>query len=208
MRVCDGKDMREVRAFIRAHGFWQSLGLGTDLVLIDTSANGYDRPVRDRLENLIAAGHLNRMRCVPGGGWLLDGATLNGEQRQALIRFASATFTAGMDFNVQVRRLLKAAQTTEKRKMPPMKAGENRLPPLPRLANNGYGGFADDGYAIDVLPNRLPPAPWCNILANEAGGMLLSERGGGFFWQGNSRGGRLTPYGNDALWEDWGLTLC
>ena len=208
MHVCDGKDMREVRAFIRAHGFWQSLGLGTDLVLIDSSANGYDRPVRDRLENLIAAGHLNRMRCVPGGVWLLNGATLNGEQRQALIRFASATFTAGMDFNVQVRRLLKAAQTTEKRKTPPMKAGENRLPPLPRLANNGYGGFADDGYAIDVLPNRLPPAPWCNILANEAGGMLLSERGGGFFWQGNSCSGRLTPYGNDALWEGWGLTLC
>ena len=74
--------------------------------------------------------------------------------------------------------------------------------------DNGYGGFLGaEGYAIDLLPDRLPPAPWCNILANDAGGMLLSERGGGFFWQGNSRSGRLTPYGNDGLWEGWGLML-
>ncbi len=208
MRVCDGKDVSGVRALIRAHGFWQSMGIGTDLVLIDVSGSGYDRPVRHKLDNLIDAGHLNRMRCVPGGVWLLDGANLNDEQRRALERFAAAAFTDATDFSVQARRLLKTVQESKKKQMTPMKAGANRLPLLTKLADNGFGGFVGEGYAIDVLPNRLPPAPWCNILANEAGGMLLSERGGGFFWQGNSRCGRLTPYGNDALWEGWGLTLC
>ena len=39
---------------------------------------------------------------------------------------------------------------------------ERTLPPAARLADNGYGGFADDGYQIDVLPNRDTPRPWAN----------------------------------------------
>ena len=89
-----------------------------------------------------------------------------------------------------------------------MDAGEDAAPRAERLRDNGFGGFTrDGGYEIDVGPERLPPAPWCNILANEAGGALLSERGGGFFWRGNSREKRLTPYGNDSLREGWGLML-
>jgi len=198
---------RPVRDVIRAHGFYRAMGVETDLVLIDEGGRGYDRPVRDRLENRIAASHLNRLRCAPGGVWLLDGAALDGEQRRALVRFASATFLSSSDFDTQVRALLAKLQIP---KIPPapMDVGEGRLPGLPRLADNGCGGFVEgNAYAIDVLPDRLPPAPWCNLLANEAGGMLLSERGGGFFWQGNSRSGRLTPYGNDALYEGWGLAL-
>ena len=74
--------------------------------------------------------------------------------------------------------------------------------------DNGYGGFLQDGsYAIDVLTERTTPAPWANILANDTAGILLTERAGGFLWQGNSRSGRLTAFGNDALSEGWGLML-
>lgn len=50
----------------------------------------------------------------------------------------------------------------------------------------------------------MPPAPWCNVLASERAGAVLSERGGGFAWFGNSRSGRLTPFLNDTLREGWG----
>ena len=89
-----------------------------------------------------------------------------------------------------------------------MDAGESRLKPLERLADNGYGGFTlDGGYAIDVLPDRLPPAPWHNILANDAGGMLVSDRGGFCFWRGNSTSGRLTPYDGFRAGKGLSLTL-
>ena len=207
MHIADVRDDGPVRSLIRAHGFYRAMGLATDLVLVDESGVGYGRPVRDRLDNLVSAGHLNRLRCIPGGVWLLDGAALDEKQRRALERFASVTFDGMRNFDAQVQALLNCVESTEKPLMP-MDVGENRLQPLPRRANNGYGGFTDDGgYAIDVTPERLPPRPWCNILANDAGGMLLSERGGGFFWCGNSRSGRLTAYGNDALCEGWGLRL-
>ncbi|MBR2796588.1 MAG: hypothetical protein IKE17_02430 [Clostridia bacterium] len=207
MGCADARDVGAARALIRAHGFYRAMGLETDLALIDEGVAGYHRPVRDGLESLVASSHLNRTRRVPGGVWLLDGGALDGEQRRALARFASATFSAASDFDAQVRSLLRRTSGPSAA-VAPLDLGESRLKPLSRLADNGFGGFAEDGaYVIDVLPDRLPPAPWCNILANDAGGMLLSERGGGFFWRGNSRSGRLTPYGNDSLREGWGLSL-
>ena len=208
MHIAHVREDGPVRSLIRAHGFYRAMGLPSDLILVDDSGAGYDRPVRDRLESLISASHLNRLRCAPGGVWLLDGAALDGEQRRALERFASITLAGTEDFDVQAQALLNSMGKRGQRPWTPMNAGENRLPPLSKRADNGFGGFTDDGaYAIDVLPERLPPRPWCNLLANDAGGMLLSERGGGFFWCGNSRSGRLTAYGNDALCEGWGLEL-
>ncbi len=208
MHIADIRDDGPVRSLIRAHGFYQAMGLAADLVLVDDRGAGYDRPLRDRLESLISASHLNRLRCAPGGVWLLDAAALDGEQRRALDRFASITLDGARDFDIQAQTLLNGMGKRGQRLRTPMNAGENRLQPLSKRADNGFGGFADDGaYAIDVLPECLPPRPWCNLLANDAGGMLLSERGGGFFWCGNSRTDRLTAYGNDALCEGWGLEL-
>jgi len=208
MHIAEIRDDGPARSLIRAHGFYRAMGLETDLVLLDDSDSGYDRPVRDRLENLVSASHLNRLHCAPGGVWMLDGAALDEEQRQALDRFASLTFDGTRDFDVQAQALINRMGKAEGKRLTPVDVGESRLQPLSRRAHNGFGGFADDGaYVIDVLPERLPPRPWCNILANDAGGMLLSERGGGFFWRGNSRSGRLTAYGNDALCEGWGIEL-
>ena len=207
MHIADVSNDGPARSLIRAHGFYRAMGLPTDLVLVDESGVGYDRPVRDRLENLVSASHLNRLRCAPGGVWILDGTALDDEQRRALERFTSVTFDGARDFDAQTQALLNRVKR-EEQPWAPMDAGENRLQPMSRRVDNGFGGFADDGaYVIDVLPERLPPRPWCNILANDVGGMLLSERGGGFFWCGNSRTGRLTAYGNDALCEGWGLRL-
>ena len=197
-----------VRALIRAHGFYRAMGVEVDLALVDDGDPGYDRPVRDMLENLISASHLNSLRRAPGGVWLLDGGSLDGERRRALARFASASFTASRALDVQIQGILNAFPAAKEPRGRAMDAGESRLKPQERLADNGYGGFTfDGGYAIDVLPDRLPPAPWHNILANDAGGMLVSERGGFCFWRGNSTSGRLTPYDGDVFFSGKGLNL-
>ena len=208
MSAADPSQDGPVRALIRAHGFYRAMGVEADLALVDDGAPGYDRPVRDMLENLISASHLNGLRRAPGGVWLLDGGSLDGEQRRALARFASASFTASRALEFQIQGLLNAVPAAKGPRWRAMDAGESLLKPRERLADNGCGGFTPDGgYAIDVLPDRLPPAPWHNILANDAGGMLVSERGGFCFWRGNSYSGRLTPYGGDVFREGKGLGL-
>ena len=65
-------------------------------------------------------------------------------------------------------------------------------------ADNGFGGLTTEGdYEIRVKGDRVPPAPWSNVVANRHGGFVVTERGGGFTWAENSYFFRLTPWHND-----------
>ena len=71
---------------------------------------------------------------------------------------------------------------------------------------NGYGGFSADGSEYVIrLPHqgaaglKLPPMPWTNVLANPLCGVVVSEKGAGTMWAGNSREHRLTPWNNDPI---------
>jgi cyclic beta-1,2-glucan synthetase len=79
---------------------------------------------------------------------------------------------------------------------------------------NLHGGFSADGHEYVIrLPWRgeeghlLPPRPWINVVANETFGFLVSERGAGYTWGGNSREHRLTPWSNDAVTDPHGEIL-
>ncbi|MDQ3208550.1 MAG: hypothetical protein M3Q37_08060 [Gemmatimonadota bacterium] len=64
--------------------------------------------------------------------------------------------------------------------------------------DNGFGGLTEQGdYEIRVNGDRVPPAPWANVIANRHGGFVVTERGGGFTWAENSYFFRLTPWHND-----------
>jgi len=68
------------------------------------------------------------------------------------------------------------------------------------LLSNGFGGLTTAGdYRIDVVGDRVPPAPWANVIANPLGGFVVTERGGGFSWAENSYFFRLTPWHNDPV---------
>jgi cyclic beta-1,2-glucan synthetase len=71
---------------------------------------------------------------------------------------------------------------------------------------NGYGGFTAGGeeYRIRLMPegrggHRHPPLPWANVICNEQGGFLVTERGAGHTWSANSRLNRLTAWHNDPV---------
>jgi cyclic beta-1,2-glucan synthetase len=69
------------------------------------------------------------------------------------------------------------------------------------------GGFDESGRSYRIhLPwlngeLGLPPMPWCNVMANERIGCLVSERGAGCTWSRNSQANRLTPWSNDPVMD-------
>lgn len=72
--------------------------------------------------------------------------------------------------------------------------------------DNGHGGFSADGreYVIRLRSDGrgrhlYPPQPWCNVIANEQAGFVVSEVGAGYTWSGNSRLNRLTGWHNDPV---------
>jgi cyclic beta-1,2-glucan synthetase len=65
---------------------------------------------------------------------------------------------------------------------------------------NGIGGFNRSAeYEIRLSGSELPPAPWVNVIANSAGGFIVSESGAGPIWATNSSQFRLTPWQNDPV---------
>jgi cyclic beta-1,2-glucan synthetase len=95
-------------------------------------------------------------------------------------------------------RRIERASGREAEKDDDRRIGVGEMPPL--LLDNGLGGLTDDGdYEIRLRDGRLPPAPWVNVIANVAGGFLVSERGTGFTWVENSQFFRLTPWHNDPV---------
>ncbi|HEU4996928.1 MAG TPA: glucoamylase family protein [Gemmatimonadaceae bacterium] len=78
----------------------------------------------------------------------------------------------------------------------------------PRFLDNGIGGLLDCGdYEIRVRGDELPPAPWANVIANARGGFIVTERGTGSTWVGNSQFFRLTPWHNDPVSDPPGDAL-
>jgi len=84
----------------------------------------------------------------------------------------------------------------------------------PPPTDNGFGRFAAGGreYTIELLPGAdgelaRPPMPWCNVVANDRAGFLVSESGAATTWAENSRENRLTPWSNDPLADPPGEAL-
>lgn len=68
---------------------------------------------------------------------------------------------------------------------------------------NEYGGFSQDGkeYIIKVNKDNKLPAVWCNILANENFGTIVTENMGGYTWYKNSRLNRITAWNNSSTMD-------
>ncbi|HEY0673359.1 MAG TPA: glucoamylase family protein, partial [Longimicrobiales bacterium] len=74
--------------------------------------------------------------------------------------------------------------------------------------DNGFGGLDENNdYHIRMRGDFVPPAPWSNVIANPHGGFLVTERGGGYMWAGNSYFYRLTPWHNDPVSDPAGEAL-
>ncbi len=64
------------REAVRAHDFYRTMGIESDLVLVNDYGNDYEQPVRDALRDMIAASHLRDLVGARGGVHVLDGAQL------------------------------------------------------------------------------------------------------------------------------------
>ena len=88
----------------------------------------------------------------------------------------------------------------------PEKMLETQKLKLGRLEwENGFGGFdTDKNEYVLRAGSAKTPAPWCNILANEGFGTLVTENGCGYTWCGNARLMRLTPWSCDPVFDPAG----
>ncbi len=207
VRVLDEARTTLLPTIIRAHQWWRRRGLRADLVFLQEGVSGYQEPIRELLFAALRDANVPEGLGGQGGVHLLATDRIGALERRAL--------------EATARMSLDAAAKSLATSMAPQRPGRAPLPrfqplgapspeplnpaPLQRpdnlLFDNSLGGFtpATGDYMIHLDGGRVTPSPWCNVLANENFGTIVSEAGLGFTWCINSGEHRLTPWSNDPV---------
>ena len=153
----------------------------------------------------------------PGASVRIDGVLAAGHDRNAVERLLDAAKTSAPDALFaepdDPGELLPIPPTRPRRFIPAAGFAVAAASSEPLRFFNGVGGFTADGseYVMRLDRHdhgvRLPPLPWCNVIANPRAGFVASERGLGFSWSENSRENRLTPWFNDPVCDPAGEAL-
>lgn len=205
VRVADKTHVPLLPIIIRAYRWWQRCGLKVDLVFLQEGASGYQEPVRELLFAAL------REANVPEGLGGLGGVHLLASERIGAVERRTLKATARLSFDARAGSLATAMPWQRRAPLPRFQPLGVR-PPAPLTAppllraddlafDNSLGGFnlKTGDYSIHLDSGRVTPSPWCNVLANERFGTLVSEAGLGFTWAINSGEHRLTPWSNDPV---------
>ena len=201
--IGEAREISLVRQMLQAHTYWRMHGLSTDLVILNEEAGSYERPLQERLEQLIQTHTLSAAADRAGGIFLRSAAQIPEEDLKLLKAAASVVLVAARGtLPQQLGVPVEAPELLEP--LARKRAPREPSAPLPFMELNYFnslGGFTPDGreYAIYLGPDTNTPAPWVNVIANPTFGTMVSETGSGFTWYGNSQRNRLTGWSNDPV---------
>ena len=215
VHITDKTQVPLLATLIRVYRWWQKCGLKVDLVFLQAGISGYQEPIRELL--FAALRELKEPEGLGGKG----GIHLLASDRIGVMERRSLEATARVTLDVSAGSLATAMAEPAIRHSPlpnfqPLGAVVSAplpAPPLLRPKNlafdNSLGGFITEtgDYLIHLEEGRVTPTPWCNVLANEQFGTLVSEAGLGFTWSRNSGEHRLTPWSNDPVLDPQGEAL-
>ena len=203
LTIGEAREISLVRQLLQAHTYLRMHGLANDLVILNEEAGSYERPLQERLEQMIQVHSLSSATDRAGGIFLKSAAQIPEEDLRLLKAAAGVVLVAARGtLPQQLGVLVEAPDLLDRlpKKRPPREPSA----PLPFMELNYFnslGGFTPDGreYAIYLGPGTNTPAPWVNVIANPSFGTLISETGAGFTWYGNSQRNRLTGWSNDPV---------
>ncbi len=192
-----------LRQLLQAHVYWQSKAFRADLVVLLENAGGYQDELFDEAVGCVRAAGLAERTDRPDGVFIRKGWQMGDADRTLLLAAARVILddtlgpvAAQVDATASPRVL--PSRRTRAPLVPAAQFPDSRMSE-PLKFDGGYGGFSPDGLEFVIRPERPPPTPWTNCIANPAGGFLVTDSGGGYAWAGNSQSNRLTPWSNDPV---------
>lgn len=201
MKVSRMGETRMAKTLLELKLYLAARGVAFELVFIGGYGAEYSNELRHRLEDAIRASGAQEVRLIHG--YALSGGEEAFLRAMALIvvdpersldrQFAPQAAPSALCLQAPLTGRSRGAFAARRRKL---------------AFDNGLGGFEENGeYVIALGQGKHTPLPWCNVLANESFGALVTETGGGYAWYGNSREHKLTPWYNDAVRDPKGEWL-
>jgi cyclic beta-1,2-glucan synthetase len=213
LRLTHVSSMGLLEELIRAQCYWRRTGLKIDIAVLRTDSAGYEDPLREKIQDILRDTSFADSLGRSGGIHLLAGADMSPEVRRGVEAAAHVVID---DDDISLRE--KLDKILEQRSALPLMVATGdawqeppaqTMKPPALLFDNGVGGFdATTGdYVIHLAAGQQTPAPWCNVLASEQFGSIVSDSHLGFTWAVNSGENRLTPLSNDPQADTPGEVL-
>lgn len=204
VRISDIKGLDLVRQMVLAHAYWRMKGLAVELIILNEDASVYRQSVHDEILNLISSGIEAPMFEKAEGIFVRRIEQVPTEDIALLLATARIVLSDEQGTLTKQIELLNLAELQVPAFVPthlPNPANKTESSTREQTFGNGLGGFSSDGdeYIITLQPGQTTPAPWCNVLANEQFGTVVSESGGAYTWAKNAHEFRLTPWNNDPI---------
>ncbi|MGJ7031083.1 GH36-type glycosyl hydrolase domain-containing protein [Niabella hirudinis] len=210
VRVKDSNNIDLVKQLIKAHSYWSLKALRVDLVIWNDDFGSYRQVFHDQVIGFITAtsgGVLDQ----PGGIFVRAGDQISNEDRILFQTVARVIFDD--DKGSLSEQVLKKKAAKGLPELLPVQTSAFKMLPEHRVVlpdylrfNNETGGFTQDGkeYIQITDQQKKSPVPWCNIIANNEIGSMLSESGSAYTWVDNAQAFRLTPWQNDPVSDKCG----
>lgn len=204
LRMNDESPIDLLDMLVRAHVVWRQRGLMIDLVVLRTGPSSYEEPLRLRIMDALRDAGVYDWLGRDGGVHLLSASSMGPTRLQALLSCTSLRLDAEQGLADRLDEVLSTPPAL------PLLAPVGAMPWLPVAAvvrpegllfDNGLGGFdsVSGEYVLHLEAGERTPSPWCNIMANEQFGSVVSESGLGFSWGLNSGEHRITRWSNDPV---------
>lgn len=195
-------ELSGLRLMLKVFEYISSGNIKADLVII-TGDDGYHKSNYNAVADCIAGSVCRDMLGKKGGIFILRGELKPHEC--ALIAHSAVISVYGSEAHIYAQ-LISEEKYLRKENITVLPEASRKETFFENVSDkllffNGYGGFDEkkNEYKI-LLDNGInTPAPWCNILANERFGTVLTESGGGYTWYKNSRENKLTSWCNDPV---------
>ena len=209
VRVGIDDELALVSELLRAHEYWRMKCLTVDLVILNEDLGGYAQGRQEQILALVRGGRGGALLNTRGGIFVLRGDLLPEVDQILLETVAGAILATRRGDLAQHLRSREAESVQPPPPLLPASTPQAPPPPLELALRSPFGGFTPDGreYVIDLAHGQTTPAPWTNVIANERGGFIVTEAGGGYTWTENSRENRLTPWSNDPVRDPVGEAL-
>ena len=206
-KIRDVNDVYIIYELLKAYEFFRAKNIKIDLVFLNEETNSYDHYIKFELENAIQNKQLGYLKNKQGGIFIINKKDLSKEDLDLLEFRANLILDSSLG-NIQTNlKDLQEEYLTEVKEIYQEKANtdleeekfEEDVSDLKYY--NEYGGFKNDGQEYKIILNKENKLPtvWCNILANEKFGTLITQNFGGFTWAYNSRLNRLSSWNNNPI---------
>ena len=195
-------DVYVIKDLLKAFRFFQNKNITIDLVILNEEKNVYERYVKDAILREIA--NLNLSYLINNGIYILNSNEIDNKEildfKANLIINAKKGSLENIIIELEEEYLKKYKKKQNNKKFDEeLEFEKYELDKMDLKYKNGYGGFSKDGKEYVICVDEKIPSVWCNVLANENFGTIITQNLGGFTWYKNSRLNRISKWSNDSI---------